>query len=224
MKVNPDDEALLGDDHPEEVAAEFLALASELRRVLAAAVEVRPLAGELLPMVEQARLLADGLEGLSSLHAPAEGAVVRAYDPNRFNPVTGHSNAIAPPLEMWHVPDGADGPEGRRSQGRIRFGPAYQGPPGHVHGAMVAAMYDDLLGRSQLAAGFTGSITVKYRRPTPLNRDLDVRAWVDRVDGRKRWVHGTCHLDGELLTEAQGLFIAPKGGANLEGIVSHLGV
>jgi acyl-CoA thioesterase FadM len=88
---------------------------------------------------------------------------------------------------------------------------------------MVAAMYDDLLGRSQLAAGFTGSITVRYRRPTPLNRDLDVRAWVDRVEGRKRWVHGTCHLDGELLTEAEGLFIAPRGGANLEGIVSHLG-
>ena len=88
---------------------------------------------------------------------------------------------------------------------------------------MVAAMYDDLLGRSQLGAGFTGSITVTYRKPTPLNRDLDVRAWVDRIDGRKRWVHGTCHLDGELLTEAEGLFIAPRGGATLEGIVGHLG-
>jgi hypothetical protein len=223
VKVNPEDEALLGEDHPEEVAAEFEELAGELRRVLASAVEVRPLAGELLPLIAQARALADGLESLSSLHAPAPGAVARPYDPNRFNPVTGVSNAVAPPLVMWHVPDGPDGPDGRRSQGRIRFGPAYQGPPGHVHGAMVAAMYDDLLGRSQLAAGFTGWITITYRKPTPLNRDLDVRAWVDRVDGRKRWVHGTCHLDGELLTEAEGLFIAPRGGANLEGIYGHLG-
>jgi hypothetical protein len=223
VKVNPEDEALLGEDHPEEVAAELQALADELRRVLRSAVEVRPLAGELVPYIAQARALADGLESLSSLHAPAPGAVVRPYDPNRFNPVSGISNAMAPPLLMWHVSEGEDGPEGRRSQGRVRFGPAYQGPPGHVHGAMVAAMYDDLLGRSQLAAGFTGSITITYRKPTPLNRDLDVRAWVDRVDGRKRWVHGTCHLDGELLTEAEGLFIAPRGGANLEGIVSHLG-
>jgi hypothetical protein len=191
--------------------------------VLAAAVEVRPLAGELMPFVEQARVLADGLEGLSTLHAPAPGAVARPYDPNRFNPVSGGSTAVAPPLELWPVTEGEDGPDGRRSQGRIRFGPAYQGPPGHVHGAMVAAMYDDLLGRSQLVAGFTGSITVMFRRPTPLNRDLDVRAWVDRVEGRKRWVHGTCHLDGELLTEAEGLFIAPKGGATLEGIMGHLG-
>ena len=217
-----EDEDLLGEDHPEQVAAELRALAEELRRVLRAAVEVRPLEGELAPFVEQARSLADGLEALSSLHALAPGAVARPYDPNRFNPVSGVSNAIAPPLEMWAVRDGEDGPEGRRTQGRVRFGPAYQGPPGHVHGAMVAAMYDDLLGRSQLAAGFTASITVTYRRPTPLDRDLDVRAWVDRVEGRKRWVHGTCHLDGVLLTEAEGLFVAPRGGATLDGIVGHL--
>jgi acyl dehydratase len=124
---------------------------------------------------------------------------------------------------MWAVTEGPDGPEGRRTQGTVRFGPAYQGPPGHAHGAMVAAMYDDLLGRSQLGAGFTGSITIRFLAPTPLDRDLDVRAWVDRTEGRKRWVHGTCHLDGRLLTEAEGLFIAPKGGATLEGIVGALG-
>jgi hypothetical protein len=216
------DEELLGADHPEQVAAELQALAAELRRVLAAAVQVRPLPGELAPYVEQARALADGLGGLSSLHALAPGAVARPYDPNRFSPVSGSANAIAPPLELWRVTEGPDGPEGRHTQGRVRFGPAYEGPPGHVHGAMVAAMYDDLLGRSQLVAGFTGSITISFRRPTPLHRDLDLRAWVDRVDGRKRWVHGSCHLDGVLLTEAEGLFVAPRGGATLEGIVGQL--
>jgi hypothetical protein len=198
------------------------ALADELRRVLALAVEVRPLPGELLPFVEHARALADGLASLSSVTAPAPGAVHRPYDPNRFNPVSGTSNAVAPPLQMWPVREGEDGPDGRRTQGRVRFGPAYQGPPGHVHGAMVAAMYDDLLGRSQLSAGFTGSITVHFRRPTPLDRDLDVAAWVHRVDGRKRWVHGSCHVDGVLLTEAEGLFIAPRHGASIEGIAAHL--
>ena len=218
-----DDEALLGADHPEQVAEELQALADELRRVLAAAVQVRPLPGELLPHVALARRLADGLDAVSSVHAPAPGAVVRPYDPNRLNPVSGGANAVAPPLRMWAVTEGPDGPEGRRTQGTVRFGPAYQGPPGHAHGAMVAAMYDDLLGRSQLGAGFTGSITIRFLAPTPLDRDLDVRAWVDRTEGRKRWVHGTCHLDGRLLTEAEGLFIAPKGGATLEGIVGALG-
>jgi hypothetical protein len=218
-----DSETWLGQEQPPQVAQEFQALADELRRVLAAAVQVRPRPGELAPSIAQAAELADALEALPSVAAPATDAVHRPYDPNRFNPVSGSSNAAAPPLQMWHVPEGADGPEGRRTQGRVRFGPAYQGPPGHVHGAMVAAMYDDLLGRSQLAAGFTGSITVHFRKPTPLDRTLDVAAWVDRVDGRKRWVHGTCHLDGVLLTEAEGLFIAPRGGATIEGITAHLG-
>jgi hypothetical protein len=222
VETRAEEEAFLGQEQPEQVAAEMQSLADELRRVLALAVEVRPLAGELVPFVAQAKALADGLAELSSVHALADGAVHRPYDPNRFNPVSGTSNPVAPPLVMWHVAEGPDGPDGRRTQGRVRFGSAYQGPPGHVHGAMVAAMYDDLLGRSQLAAGFTGSITIRYRRPTPLHRDLDVAAWVDRVDGRKRWVHGTCHLDGVLLTEAEGLFIAPKGGATIMGITEHL--
>jgi hypothetical protein len=218
-----DDEALLGDDPPEQVDTELQALADELRRVLTAAVQVRPLAGDLAASIVRARELADGLAALSNVHDLAHGAVARPYDPNRFNPVSGSSNAMAPPLRMRAVTEGPDGPDGRRTQGTVRFGPAYQGPPGHVHGAMVAAMYDDLLGRSQLRAGFTGSITIRYLAPTPLDRDLDVRAWVDRTDGRKRWVHGSCHLDGRLLTEAEGLFIAPKGGATLEGIVGALG-
>jgi hypothetical protein len=210
-----DDEAWLGPDQPPEVGAEIEQLATELRRVLAAAVEVRPRAGELQGCIEQARALADGLRQVSNVHAPAPGAVPRPYDPNRFNPVSGAGNAAAPPLEMWHLEDSS-------SEGRITFGIAYQGGPGHVHGAMVTAMYDDLLGRSQLSAGFTGWIKVTFRKPTPLDRELQLKAWVDRVDGRKRWLRGTCHLDGVLLTEAEGLFVAPKGGANMEALAAHL--
>ncbi len=162
-----DDEAVLGQEQPQQVDAELRALAAELRRVLALAVDVRPLSGELAAIIAQAA--------------------------------------------------------GRRTQGRVRFGAAYQGPPGHVHGAMVAAMYDDLLGSAQLVAGFTGSITVTYLRPTPLHSDLEVAAWVNRVQGRKRWLRGTCHLDGILVSEAEGLFIAPRTGATLEGIAAHLG-
>jgi hypothetical protein len=217
-----DDEAWLGPQQPEQVDAELRALAAELRRTLALTVGLRPLAGELGPLIAQARALSDSLAEVSSVEAPAPGAVRRPFDPLRFNPVSGTCNPVAAPLHTWWVTAGPDGPDGRRTQGRVRFGQAYQGPPDHVHGAMIAAMYDDLLGMSQLAPGFTGSITVTYRRPTPLHRDLDVAAWVARVDGRKRWLHGTCHLDGVLLTEADGLFIAPRQGATMVGIAEHL--
>jgi hypothetical protein len=83
-------------------------------------------------------------------------------------------------------------------------------------------VFDELLGRSQLGAGFTGRLTITYRRPTPLLKQIDLCAWVDRTDGRKRWVKGTARYDGTLLAEAEGLFIAPREGADLEGILASL--
>jgi acyl dehydratase len=115
---------------------------------------------------------------------------------------------MAPPLRMRVVKD----PEhDYRVVGDVTFGAAYEGPPLHVHGGMVAAMFDELLGFAQLGPGFTAYLKVDYRKPTPLNRTLDLSAWVDRVDGRKRIIRGTSMLDGTLLAEAEGLFIAPRG-------------
>jgi hypothetical protein len=109
--------------------------------------------------------------------------------------------------ELVEQPDG-----GYYVGGTVVFGAAYEGPPGHVHGGLVAAMFDELLGFAQLSAGFTGTLTVRYRKPTPLHKTLTMKAWPDRVDGRKRIIKGTCH-DGEtLLSEAEGLFIAPRDG------------
>ena len=42
------------------------------------------------------------------------------------------------------------------------LGPVYEGPPGHVHGGLVAAMFDELLGFAQLSGGFTGTLTIRY--------------------------------------------------------------
>jgi acyl-CoA thioesterase FadM len=85
---------------------------------------------------------------------------------------------------------------------------------------MVAAMFDELLGFAQQEPAFTATLTIRYLRPTPLNRRLQLRAFVDRVDGRKRITRGTCELDGTLLTEAEGLFIAPRSG---EDFLARLG-
>ena len=71
-------------------------------------------------------------------------------------------------------------------------------------------MFDEALGFAQLAPGFTAYLHVNYRRPTPLNTKLDIRAWVDSVDGRKRLVKGECRQGDVLLSDAEGLFIAPR--------------
>ena len=60
---------------------------------------------------------------------------------------------------------------------------------------------------------YTGTLTVRMRRPTPLNRRLDYEAGVDRVEGRKIFVWGRCHDGDELLAEAEIVFISPRDGS-----------
>jgi acyl-coenzyme A thioesterase PaaI-like protein len=95
--------------------------------------------------------------------------------------------------------------------GRVRFGTAYEGPPGFVHGGFVAAAFDDVLGLAQSLsnrAGMTGTLTVRYRRPTPLHTDLVFEGRLVSVDGRKILTEGVSRgPDGEVTAEAEGLFV-----------------
>ena len=66
------------------------------------------------------------------------------------------------------------------------YGTAYEGPPGSVHGGVVAAMFDEVLGMTQSLSGqpgMTGTLRIRYRRPTPLHRELRFEGTLDRVDG-----------------------------------------
>jgi hypothetical protein len=195
----------MADDDPGAAAAR---LADEMRRIIERLAIVRPPAEELRQAAEAASAFADRLEGFPerqrSWEVSEAGLLPRDFV--AFSPVSGRSNAIAPPVSLTAV----DGPEGAHIEGEVSFGPAYEGPPGHVHGGLIAAMFDELLGFAQQGPGFTATLTVSYLRPTPLNRRLTLRASVERVDGRKRTIRGTCELDGEVLSEADGLFIAPR--------------
>ena len=130
-------------------------------------------------------------------------------DSNLFerSPLTGRSNPLAAPLHLEFV--------GERTVGHAIYREAYEGPANLVHGGVVIAAFDDLLGVAQSAsglAGMTGTLTVRLRRPTPLHERIDYEAEVDRVEGRKIFVRGLSTLDGELLAEAEGIFIAAPSG------------
>lgn len=197
-------------------------LADELRRILNRLVLVRPTADELTEAAGVARQFAARLDALPDRGPGAHNgqAGLQPQDHVRHSPLSGTGNAIAPPMQMSTVGRDEDGHP--VTEGTVRFGAAYEGPPGHVHGGFVAAMFDELLGRTQGSAGFTGRLTVTYRRPSPLHHTFDLRASMARIEGRKRWIRGTCHLDGVLLTEAEGLFIAPRGGASLAAVQESL--
>jgi hypothetical protein len=194
-------------------------LADALRRMIARLAQVRPPVEQLDAATAAANAFADSLDLLPTKSQAWEvsEAGLQPRDFIGHSPVSGPNNPIAPPLIMQAVGD----PDGDNLfLGEITFGPAYEGPPGHCHGGWIAAMFDELLGYVQRMPGFTAYLKVDYRRPTPLNRRLELKGWIERTEGRKRYIRGTCHLDGVLLSEAEGLFIAPRDG---EDYLSRLG-
>jgi acyl-coenzyme A thioesterase PaaI-like protein len=121
----------------------------------------------------------------------------------RHDPVTGPENAIAPPLPLQGLPDGS-------IVGRVTLGMPYQGPPGCVHGGVSALLLDHTLGVANHWAGdsgMTGTLTLRYHRPTPLFVELIVRARQVSVEGRKIRTTGEILLGDEVCVSAEGLFI-----------------
>jgi acyl-coenzyme A thioesterase PaaI-like protein len=128
------------------------------------------------------------------------GDVAAFFD---YSPMIGLSNPLAPPIVL--------SAEGTTVHGRVRFGSAYEGPPGCVHGGFVAAAFDEVLGFVQSTTGnpgMTGSLTIRYRKPTPLNTDLRFEATVERVEGRKIFAEGRLYAGDVLTADAAGLFIS----------------
>ena len=120
------------------------------------------------------------------------------------NSVVGLRNAIAPPLTIT-----ADD-RGVRSD--FRLGAAYEGPPGSVHGGVLALVLDQMLGEAAGAGGkpgMTATLTLTYRQRTPLG-DLHAEAWIERVEGIKTWARGEIRGADGLTVEAEGLFILPR--------------
>ena len=118
--------------------------------------------------------------------------------------INGRGNALAPPVTMWA--------DGDLIRAEAFFTAPYEGPPGRVHGAWVAACFDEILGCAQGASGafgFTGTLTVTMRRATPLYTRIEYEAGFSHREGRKLHGWGKCYADGRLTAEATGVFVVP---------------
>jgi acyl-coenzyme A thioesterase PaaI-like protein len=118
------------------------------------------------------------------------------------SPLVGEVSPLAPPV-TWDFVDG-------RIVAHGTYHAVYEGPPGYVHGGWVALTFDELLGMSNIASGhpgMTGTLKVRYLRPTPLYTRVDLEGWTERVEGRRIVAKGTMTVDGEVTAEAEGLFV-----------------
>ena len=125
------------------------------------------------------------------------------------NAAIGVCNPVAPPIVVHHEGDG-------RCWSEFVLGSAYEGPPKLVHGGVSALVLDHMLGEAASEglskARFTGTITVKYLRGTPLG-PLRCEAWVDGNEGRKVFARGTISDSNGVTVEADGVFIEPAWAA-----------
>jgi len=187
-------------------------VAALLRR-LTEALTKRDLSQEAL--VELASLLEGQTQNLESL-PEREGRKMfgkgsSANDSSFYyehSPVRGSCSPIAPPMEMEILDKCIPGKE--RVEGKVTFGWAYEGPPGHVHGGFVAATFDELLGKTQSLSdepGLTGKLTVRFREPTPLHTELHLVGVIERVEGRGIFTRGKLYAGDRLCADAQGLFM-----------------
>jgi acyl-coenzyme A thioesterase PaaI-like protein len=122
------------------------------------------------------------------------------------NAVVGVRNPIAPPLVIHREPDGLVWSE-------FVLGAAYEGPPDTVHGGVCALVLDHVLGATAHQPdrpAFTGTLTLRYRRPTALGRPLRAQAHVERVEGVKTFAVGHLADEHGVTVEAEGIFIHPR--------------
>jgi acyl-coenzyme A thioesterase PaaI-like protein len=192
---------LLSDQEPR------LLLAQATRQVLqhsATSMADDDLIGRAADLLAQAAELLEGGPHGRTYHGTAEGAVGGA--PHGFisySPVTGPLNALASMVAL----ESSD----REITATVTYGSAYEGPPGCLHGGLIAAIFDEVLGFAQALSGtpgMTGRLEVTYRSPTPLHQALRVTGRFDGVQGRKIMTSGEIYAGDRLCAEAVGTFIS----------------
>jgi acyl-coenzyme A thioesterase PaaI-like protein len=123
-------------------------------------------------------------------------------------PIVGLSNPIAPPLEFTLDPAAGV------ARGTGRFGTAYEGAPGLLHGGILAAAFDELLGVATVFSGgpgMTRELRVRYLRPTPIGVELSFTARLEHAEGRRLFVSAEVEAGGVRTAEASGIFTAVGG-------------
>jgi acyl-coenzyme A thioesterase PaaI-like protein len=178
------------------------ALASSLRALADAATETAVGNTEVAAVTVDvdalaARLAAEHHDGpYSGLHG-RELDLSTPAGPLPLSPVIGDCNPSAPEVHL-RFEDG-------RVQGTAVLTRRHVGPPGAAHGGVGAMIADQLVAVTPFLIGLTcvtRTMTVRYRRPIPLARELALEAWCEQVDDDSARAWCTISADGEVVLDA----------------------
>jgi uncharacterized protein (TIGR00369 family) len=112
-------------------------------------------------------------------------------------------------LQMRFEDNGVD-----EVRAKYTVGDKYQGYPGVVHGGVVAAMLDEVAGRTVMITDpdrfmMTAKMEIRYRKPVPTETELTMVGHLIKDRGRLAQAHGEIQLpDGSVAAEAVLTLIA----------------
>ncbi|MGV7975949.1 MAG: PaaI family thioesterase [Anaerolineaceae bacterium] len=94
----------------------------------------------------------------------------------------------------------------------VSFPDQYQGYPGILHGGIAAAVLDEICGRAFSDNGdqfmVTSELSVRYRKPVPLNTPLLAKGYKVSRKGRVAFARGELlDRDGTVLVDARGTYV-----------------
>lgn len=92
----------------------------------------------------------------------------------------------------------------------------YEGPPGYLHGGIIATLLDEAMSKANRAQGVTAmtrQMQVEYLRPVPSGAPIRIEGRVTCSEGRKHWTQAEIRNEGGIvLAHASALFIAIPAG------------
>jgi uncharacterized protein (TIGR00369 family) len=87
----------------------------------------------------------------------------------------------------------------------------FEGPPGYLHGGIIATLLDEAMSKAVRAQGSTSmtrKIEIDYLRPVPSGSPIRIEGRVIRHEPRKHWAEARIlNEDGIVLAEGKGFFI-----------------
>ena len=95
---------------------------------------------------------------------------------------------------------------------RVRLPRRFEGPPGHVHGGVIATLLDEAMSKANRQFGvvaMTRQMEVEYLKPVPLFTILELSAHRVSASGRKH--HCSAEIrdaSGDVLARGKALFVA----------------
>lgn len=182
-----------------------VAFADRLRELLDLAVRLRGDHSQIDAAAQQLGTLAAQLQSLlpetPAARYPRGAASIE--DIFRYDFVMGDCNPVALPLRFRN--------HDKTAVAHATFGSVYEGPPGCVHGAVIAGVFDQVLNIANMLSGTPGPtvrLEIDFRKPTPLHCELRFEARCDKIENRR--IHATARcLHGDIVTaQAAGTFAA----------------